>query len=160
MFLKVLQVLEKNTYVADPQVCNFIKKRLQHKCFPVKFLRTPFSTEQHRWLLFKISNSSNSNKSVQRCFSDMSYAQPSLITCNSHNDKLIWKCIHLPKTCFHRKSFKKCIRRARGRRFLKKRTKTNKWRGSQAYLYVHSVKKMPDFQTVGRAFSDKLFGSC
>ena len=30
--------------VADPQVCNFIIKRLQNKCFPVKFLkfsRTP-----------------------------------------------------------------------------------------------------------------------
>ena len=51
----------------------FIKKPLQHKCFPVKFLRTSFSTEQLRWLLFKISNS---NKSVQRCFSDISYAQP------------------------------------------------------------------------------------
>ena len=28
--------------------CNFIKKRLQHRCFPVKFvkfLRTPFFTE-------------------------------------------------------------------------------------------------------------------
>ena len=32
----------------------FIEKRLQHRCFPVKlvkFLRTPFSTEHHRWLL-------------------------------------------------------------------------------------------------------------
>ena len=30
------------------QACNFIKKRLQHKCFPMKFmksLRTPFFTE-------------------------------------------------------------------------------------------------------------------
>ena len=34
--------------------CNFFKKRLQHRCFPVKFakfLRTPFFTEQLRWLL-------------------------------------------------------------------------------------------------------------
>ena len=32
------------TKAADLQVCNFIKKRLQHKCFPViieKFLRIP-----------------------------------------------------------------------------------------------------------------------
>ena len=57
----------------DLQACNFIKKKLQDKCFPVKFLRTTFSTEQLRWLLFKIRNS---NKSVQRCFSDISYAQP------------------------------------------------------------------------------------
>ena len=31
--------------VADPQACSVIKKRLQHRCFPVefvKFLRTPF----------------------------------------------------------------------------------------------------------------------
>ena len=30
------------------QACNFIKKRLQHRCFPIKFtksLRTPFVTE-------------------------------------------------------------------------------------------------------------------
>ena len=31
--------------VASPQACNLIKKRLQHRCFPMKyakFLRTPF----------------------------------------------------------------------------------------------------------------------
>ena len=31
-----------------PQACNFIKKRLWHRCFPVnfaKFLRTPFSQD-------------------------------------------------------------------------------------------------------------------
>ena len=33
---------------------NFIKKRLQHRCFPVnigKLLRTDFFIEHHRWLL-------------------------------------------------------------------------------------------------------------
>ena len=38
--------------------CSFFKKRLQHRCFPVKFtkiLRTPIFTESHRWLLLKIS---------------------------------------------------------------------------------------------------------
>ena len=50
----------------------FIKKQLQHKCFPVKFLRMAFSTEQLWWLLFNVSNS---NQSVQRCFNDISYAQ-------------------------------------------------------------------------------------
>ena len=33
--------------------CNFIKKRLWHRCFSVnfaKFLRTPFLTEHLRWL--------------------------------------------------------------------------------------------------------------
>ena len=41
---------------AGPEACNFIKKRLQHRCFSVKFanfLRAPFSTEDHRWLAFK-----------------------------------------------------------------------------------------------------------
>ena len=34
--------------------CNFIKKRLQHRCFPVKFaifLRISFFTEHLRWML-------------------------------------------------------------------------------------------------------------
>ena len=38
------------------KICNFIKKRLQHTCFPVKFaklLRTPFFTEHFRWLLLE-----------------------------------------------------------------------------------------------------------
>ena len=36
---------------------NFIKKGLQHRCFPVKFaksLRTPFFREQLRWLLLEM----------------------------------------------------------------------------------------------------------
>ena len=37
------------------KACNFITKRLQHRCFPVKFeklLRRPSFTEHLRWLLF------------------------------------------------------------------------------------------------------------
>ena len=64
MFLKISQISLENT---------FIKKRLKHKGLPGKFLGTPFTTELNIWLLFKISNS---NKSVQRCFSDISNAQP------------------------------------------------------------------------------------
>ena len=40
--------------VATLKSCNFIKKRLQHRCFPVniaKFLRTVFFIEHHWWLL-------------------------------------------------------------------------------------------------------------
>ena len=36
------------------KTCNFIKKRIQHRCFPVNdttFSRTPFLREQFRWLL-------------------------------------------------------------------------------------------------------------
>ena len=42
---------------AGLKACNFIKKRLQHRCFPVnfaKFLRIPFVTGHlHRWLLLE-----------------------------------------------------------------------------------------------------------
>ena len=86
MFLKSLQISVKNTFVAGPQACNFIKKRVQQKRFPVKFLRTPFSTEQFRWLLFKIRNSNNLFKDVSAI--SLTHNQ-SLITCNSDNDKLI-----------------------------------------------------------------------
>ena len=40
--------------VAGLQARNVIKKKLQQRCFPVKFaeyLRTPFFTEHLRWLL-------------------------------------------------------------------------------------------------------------
>ena len=43
--------------VAGIQACNSVKKKLQHRCFPVniaKFLRTAFFTEQLRWLLLQI----------------------------------------------------------------------------------------------------------
>ena len=56
----VLESLFKK--VTGLRACNFIEKRLQHRCFPVKFakfLRAPFFTEGLLWLLFKISNSNN-----------------------------------------------------------------------------------------------------
>ena len=59
MFLKILQISVESTCVADLRACNFIQKRLQQNCFPVKFLRTSFSTEQLWWLLFKIRNGNN-----------------------------------------------------------------------------------------------------
>ena len=46
--------------VADLRACNFIKKRLQHRYFPVKFakfLRTPFFTEHLQWLLLLVKSS-------------------------------------------------------------------------------------------------------
>ena len=57
MFLKILQISMENTCVGGPHACNFIKKRLQHKYFPLKFLRIIFSTEQLRWMHFKIRKS-------------------------------------------------------------------------------------------------------
>ena len=63
-----------------PQSCNLIKKRLQHRCFPVKFakfIRTPFSTVHLGWLLFKISNSNNLFKDFLAVF----LVKQILITC-------------------------------------------------------------------------------
>ena len=43
--------------VAGPKVCNLIKKRLQHRCFPVKFakfLRAPISKNIYERLLLSI----------------------------------------------------------------------------------------------------------
>ena len=69
-----------------PATCNFIKNRLQQKCFPVKFLRAPFSIEQLLWLLFKISSSNNLLKDVSAISRTLNQ---SLITCSSQNGKLI-----------------------------------------------------------------------
>ena len=60
-FFKNLQYLQENTCagvffnkVAGCKACNFIKKRLQHRCFPVniaKLLGKTFFIEQLLWLL-------------------------------------------------------------------------------------------------------------
>ena len=53
--------------IASLRAENFIKKRLQHSCFPVKFakfLRTPFSTEYFRWVLLK-SEAANRRCSIK-----------------------------------------------------------------------------------------------
>ena len=50
--LKAFIGLHKNFW-GTTQTCNFIKKRLQQRSFPVKFVkfsRTPFFTEHLRWL--------------------------------------------------------------------------------------------------------------
>ena len=53
-------VLESNfSKVAGLICCNFIKKRLLHRCFPVKFakfLRTLFFTEHLHWMLLRFSD--------------------------------------------------------------------------------------------------------
>ena len=44
--------------VSGPQNCNFIKKRLQNRCFSVKFAKfliTSFFTEHLQWLLLTVS---------------------------------------------------------------------------------------------------------
>ena len=61
VFLKISQTSQENfcAGVSFWPVYNFIKKRLQHRCFPVKFakfLRTSIFTEHLRWLLLYFAN--------------------------------------------------------------------------------------------------------
>ena len=52
------------------QVCNFIKKRFQHRCFPVKFakfLRTPFFTEHLRWFRLHVKQNISELLAVFNC---------------------------------------------------------------------------------------------
>ena len=60
---------------SDLHACKFIKKRLQHRYFPVKLVRfsgAPFLQKHFQWLLFKISNS---NILFKKIFSDTSHAE-------------------------------------------------------------------------------------
>ena len=61
MFLKILQISQALeslfNKVAVQKVCNFIEKRLQHRCFLVKFakyFRTPSFTELLWWLILYV----------------------------------------------------------------------------------------------------------
>ena len=81
---------------SGPQACKFSKKWLQHRYFTVKLARFPstFFTEHFRWLVFKISNS----VILLKDFSGISLRHSkSLITCNSHNDKVNLKIYSLTK---------------------------------------------------------------
>ena len=56
--------------VAVLQPSNFIKERLQHRCFPLnitKFLKTPILKNSERLLLIIVISSQESNQ-MQRCF--------------------------------------------------------------------------------------------
>ena len=59
--------------VAGTQNFNFLKKRLHHRLFPVKFLRTPCFTEYLQWLLLTVSGFQPATllkkRLQQRCFS-------------------------------------------------------------------------------------------
>ena len=63
VLLEISQNSQENTFARDSvliklQACNFIKKCLWYRCFPVnfaRFLRTPFFTKHLRWLLLWVS---------------------------------------------------------------------------------------------------------
>ena len=76
-FQRKISVLESNfSTVVSLICCNFIKKRLQQRCFPVKFaifLIKPFFTEYFRWLLLRLSGRPMPSKhsSWWRCLEDV-----------------------------------------------------------------------------------------
>ena len=77
---------------------NFIKERLQHRCFPVnnaKFLRTPILKSICERLLLLIVIFSQENNRIQRCL-DM--PEPKL-----HKKLTFVMLVHSPQTAFHRK---------------------------------------------------------
>ena len=85
LFLKIFQISLESTSVgvflnrvSGRQNWDFIKKRQQHRCFPVKFLRTNFSTEHLQWLLLAVSGFQLATllkrRLWQRCFS-VNFAQ-------------------------------------------------------------------------------------
>ena len=59
MFFKI-NVFKNFVNFTGKHICNFIKKRLQHRCFPVKFgkfFKNIFFTEYLRWLFLSCVNS-------------------------------------------------------------------------------------------------------
>ena len=53
-----MQISQESTFIRSPQNCNFMKKKIQHRFFLVKFakfLRTPCFTEHLQWLLLTVS---------------------------------------------------------------------------------------------------------
>ena len=61
-------------------------------------LKRDFSTVGFKWnlIFLKVSNSNNLFEDFPAM--SLTHNKP-LITCNCHNGKLIWICIHLPKCC-------------------------------------------------------------
>ena len=65
------------TKVASPQACNFIKKKMQHRCFTVKFakfLRAPFLQNTSGGCFLRKATVTI-QQSVQRFFDNIPYAQ-------------------------------------------------------------------------------------
>ena len=82
-------------------------------CFPVKFseiFKSTLFTKHLRWLLFKRSNSNNLFKD----FLPISLThKKSLIICTSQNEKLISKCLQLPKSS-HRAVLSQILNKLQG----------------------------------------------
>ena len=98
--INVLESLFKKA--SGSQACKFIKKRLQHRYFPVKlakFSRTLFLQNTSRGSFLKWETVTFCSKIFQGyllCTTNL--LQLATLTMTNY----IWKCIHLPKTCFDR----------------------------------------------------------
>ena len=88
-FHRKTSVLESiSNKAAGLKVCNSIKKRLQHSCLPVKlakFLKTPFFTEEFRWLLLTFNS----------CFHRSSVRKQ--VWLSAINTRFSWKKYLLPR---------------------------------------------------------------
>ena len=73
VFLKISQISVEDTFVTSFQACNFIKKRFQHKFFLRKIFE---NTLFYRTTPVAAFEENQQQKSFQRCFSDISFAQP------------------------------------------------------------------------------------
>ena len=90
MFLKVFcKFLGKTSALEFIQTCNFIKKRVQGRYFPLEFaksLRTAFLTGHHRWLLL------TKNTAEKTTFSFFKFSEKIIFP-----KKLPWNTIFFPK---------------------------------------------------------------
>ena len=71
--------------IASLEACNFIKKRLQHRCFPMniaKFFRNFFFPKHHRWLLLYFKFIRNLMTYINREIDDI-YFQYNILSCIS-----------------------------------------------------------------------------
>ena len=68
----------------DLQACNFLKKRLQHRCFPVniaKIFKNSFFIEHLRWLLLQVLYKKTVPKQFARFTRTYRYRSPFLSSC-------------------------------------------------------------------------------
>ena len=98
--IHVLESLFKKA--SGPQACKFIKKRLQHRYFPVKlakFSRTLFLQNTSGGWFLKWEAVTFCSKIFQGYLLRITNPlQLATLTMTNY----IWKCIHLPKSCFDR----------------------------------------------------------
>ena len=77
--------------VLELQACNFIKKLLQHSCFPVnigKFLRTKFFIEHLQWLVLQVPYNKSCSQKFYELHQNVSPSESFLIKIQALNLQL------------------------------------------------------------------------